>query len=279
MDIDFQINYTFSKSLTDILSDVNADQNRQGTFLDNNRPNLNYGRADYDRTHAINANFVYELPFGKGKKFLNSNGLINTIFGGYQFSSVIQYTSGPPLGVIDPRSSFSSRNGRQGAISSLSSDELKKMTGLFKTPNGVYFFNPKYLYAVATATGQPTLNGFDLTQPLPAGYTLSTVRISAPINTADYPNQFLFFNQAGQTGNLPVNFINGLPYYNWNASLRKNFNLGEKRRIQLSVDAFNVLNSTVISYGSDLNIDSTTFSRTTSAFANRVMQFGARFDF
>ena len=100
--LDFQANYTFSKSLTDILSDVNADQNRQGTFLDNNRPNLNYGRADYDRTHAINANFIYELPFGKGKAFLNnSGGIIDTIFGGFQLSSVFQYTSGPPLGVID----------------------------------------------------------------------------------------------------------------------------------------------------------------------------------
>jgi hypothetical protein len=277
--IAFQVNYTFSKSLTDILSDVNADQNRQGTFLDNNRPNLNYGRADYDRTHALNANFILELPFGKGKRFLNSGGIVNAIFGGFQFSSIIQYTSGAPLGIIDPRSSFSSRNGRQGAISTLSADELKDLTGIFRTPNGVYFVNPKVLYAIATAPGQPTLNNFDLTQTLPAGYTLQSVRITAPINTPAYPNQFLFYNQPGQTGNLPVNFINGTPYYNWNASLRKNFNLGETRRIQLSMDAFNVLNSTVISFSSDLNIDSTTFSRTTSAFANRVIQFGARFDF
>lgn len=277
--VSFQANYTFSKSLTDILSDVNADQNRQGTFLDNNRPGLNYGRADYDRTHAFNANFIFELPFGKGKKFLNSGGLINAIFGGYQLSSVIQYTSGPPLGIIDPRSSFSSRNGRQGAISTRSSKELKKLTGIFKTPNGVYFVDPKVLYAVATAPGQPTLNNFDLTQQLPNGYTLSTVRIAAPINTPDYPGQFLFFNKAGETGNLPVNFINGAGYFNVNASLRKNFNLGERRRLQFSMDAFNVLNQTVISFGADLNIDSNSFGRTTSAFANRVMQFGARFDF
>lgn len=275
----FQVNYTFSKSLTDILSDVNADQNRQGTFLDNNRPNLNYGRADYDRTHALNANFILELPFGKGKRFLNNGGVIDAIFGGFQFSSIIQYTSGPPLGIIDPRSSFSSRNGRQGAISNLSSDELKELTGIFKTPNGVYFINPSVLYAVATAPGQPTLNDFDLTQQLPAGYTLSTVRIAAPINSPDYLGQFLFFNQPGQTGNLPVNFINGAPYFNMNSSLRKNIRLGETKRIQLSVDAFNVFNSTVFFYGADLNIDSNTFGRITSAYGNRVLQFGARFDF
>ena len=209
--------------------------------------------------------------------------MTNAIVGGFQFSSIIQYASGPPLGFVDPRSSFSSRNGRQGAISTRSANELKKLTGIFKTPNGVYFIDPKVLYAVAVATVPasllPTLNNFDLTQQLPAGYTLSTVRIAAPINTPDYPNQFLFFNKAGETGNLPVNFVNGMPYYNWNASLSKTFNLGESRRLQFKADAFNVLNSTVIAFSSDLNIDSNSFGRTTSANANRVMQFGVKFDF
>jgi hypothetical protein len=84
----YQVNYTFQKTLTDVLGDTGNDQNRQGTFLDNNRPELNYGRADYDRTHTVNANMVYELPFGKGKRFLNNGGLMNLLFGGFQLSSV-----------------------------------------------------------------------------------------------------------------------------------------------------------------------------------------------
>ncbi|MGH9818624.1 MAG: hypothetical protein ACRD43_00540, partial [Pyrinomonadaceae bacterium] len=66
-----QANYTFAKTLTDI---PNEDQNRQGELQDNNNPNLNFSRPDYDRTHTFNFNAIYELPFGKGKKYLNEGG-------------------------------------------------------------------------------------------------------------------------------------------------------------------------------------------------------------
>lgn len=276
----FQVNYTFQKSLTDILSDANADQNRQGTFLDNNRPGLNYGRADYDRTHTVNGNFVYELPFGKGRQFLNDNGILNTIFGGFQFSSIVALSSGPPLGVVDPRATFNSRGiARQGALSNLSAKEIKKLTGIFNTPNGIYFVNPKVLFATATAPGRPALTGFDLNQPLPAGYTLSTVRATSGVNETPFAGQVFFFNNGGQTGNLPVNFINGAPYLNWDAGLSKNFKFTETTRLQLRMEAFNLLNQTVPSFGADLNIDSNNFGRITSAYSNRIIQFGARFDF
>ncbi len=188
----YQINYTFQKTLTDILADGGATQNRQGTFLDNNRPELNYGRADYDRTHTVNANMVYELPFGRGKKFLNQGGLMNLIFGGFQFSSIVTLSSGAPLGITDARSTFSIRNGRQSAFSSLTTDEIKDLTGIFNTPNGFYFINPKVLFATATAPGQPTLTGFDLNQPLPAGYTLTSVRATSGLNQAPFAGQVFF---------------------------------------------------------------------------------------
>lgn len=278
----FQVNYTFQKTLTDIIGDANADQNRQGTYLDNNRPNLSYGRADYDRTHTINANFVYELPFGKGKSFLDQGGIANLIFGGFQFSSIINYSSGAPLSIIDPRATFNTRGAaRQGAKSSLTTDEIKKLTGKFITPNGIYFIDPKVLFAIATAPGQPQLNGIDLNQPLPAGYTLASVRATSPIDQAPFAGQVFFFNEAGETGTLPVNFINGLPFINWNASLSKNFRFGEgARRLQLRMDAFNVLNKQLPAYSSDTDINSNSFGRATgSAVAPRVVQFGARFDF
>jgi hypothetical protein len=277
----FQVNYTFQKTLTDILGDDNADQNRQGTFLDNNRPELNYGRADYDRTHTVNANMVLELPFGRGKRFLNSGGLSNLLFGGFQFSSIISLSSGPPLGVVDPRATFNTRGaGRQSAFSSLSTDEIKKLTGRFDTPNGIYFVNPSVLFATATAPGQPTLRGIDLNQPLPAGYTLSSVRAASPLNEAPFAGQVFFFNNAGEVGNLPINFINGLPFLNWNAGLSKNIRFSETTRLQLRFEAFNILNKQVPFFGADLNVDSNFFGRVTGTYNGpRILQFGARFDF
>lgn len=278
----FQVNYTFQKTLNDTLGDANADQNRQGTFLDNNRPKLNYGRPDFDRTHTVNANMIYELPFGRGKRFLNSGGVSDKVFGGFQFSSIINISSGPPIGVIDPRSTFNTRgNTRQSAMSSLSTDEIKKLTGVFNTPNGIYYVNPSILNAtIRNATTNVTQAGFDLNQPLPPGFTLVSVRAANPIDQAPFANQKFFFNKAGEVGNLPINFLNGMPFFNWDASISKSIRFSESMRLQLRVEAFNVLNNHIPFFGADLNIDSNSFGRVTQSYtAPRIMQFGARFDF
>lgn len=276
----YQVNYTFQKTLTDVPDD---GQNRQGELQESNNPDLNYGRPDYDRTHTINANMILELPFGRGKRFLNGDNWASKVFGGFQFTSIVNLSSGPPLGIIDPRGtrSIAFVSGRQSALSNLSDDEIKRLTGRFDTPNGIYFVDPKVLFATATnaATGA-TLTGIDLYQPLPAGFTLTSVRAASPIGTAPFANQVFFFNGAGQNGNLPRNFINGLPYINWDAGLSKNIRIGENARIQLRGEMFNVLNNQVPFFGADLNINSNSFGRVTSSYNNpRVVQFGARLDF
>ena len=284
--ISLQANYTFQKTLTDIPFE---DQNRQGEIQDNNNPNLNYSRPDYDRTHTINFNAIYELPFGRGKRFLSHGGWAERIFGGLQVTSVVNWVSGPPIGVIDPRSTstITFQSGRQSATTSLSIPELRKLTGVFNTPNGIYFFDPAHLCATATAPGRPTLSCFDLNTQLPAGYTLASVRATSPLGQAPFPGQVFFFNEAGSTGNMPRNGLNGMPYFNWDAGFAKNIRLGETRRLQFRVEAFNVLNNQVPFFGTTsaytqarLDINSNNFGRVTQIYNTpRIIQFGARFDF
>ena len=64
-----QLNYTFSKVLSNSTGTANSGFE---PALDNNRPELEKRRADFDRTHILNANVVYELPFGPGKRFLGA---------------------------------------------------------------------------------------------------------------------------------------------------------------------------------------------------------------
>jgi hypothetical protein len=275
----YQVNYTFQKVLGDIPDD---SQLRQSPFQDNNNPGLQYGRTDYDRTHTLNANMIYELPFGKGKRFLDQGGFVNALFGGFQFSSIINLSSGAPLGVIDPRSTaaITGRSTRQSAISSLTTNEIKDLTGIFNTPNGIYFVNPSILNAQARNAATGVTQRVDLTQALPAGFTLISVRAASPVGTAPFEGQVFFFNQAGQTGNLPRNFINGTPFFNWDASLSKNFRFTESMRLQLRFEAFNVLNRANQSFSADLDINSTDFGRILNTnLAPRTIQFGARFDF
>jgi len=55
------------------------------------------GRADFDRTHQYTGSMNYELPFGKGRRWLNRGGLWNAIFGGYDMVFIYRIASGNPL--------------------------------------------------------------------------------------------------------------------------------------------------------------------------------------
>ena len=268
----FQANYTFQKILADVVDDGQA---RVNPFLDNANPGLDFGRPDYDRTHTFNGNFIYELPFGKGKRFFNDSGIVNTIFGGLQFTSVINLSSGVPLGVLDPRGTLNrtGRSGRQSATSSLTTQEIKDLTGVFVTPNGVFAINPSVLFAQGS-NGQR----IDLTQPLPAGVTITSIRGASAIDQAPFAGQVFFLNPAGSTGNLPRNFINGPKYINVDIGLSKNIRFTESIRLQLRGEAFNVFNRANFFVG-DFNVSSTSFGRITANYAPRIIQFGARFDF
>lgn len=57
-----------------------------------------YGPSDYDVRHRLALNFVVELPFGSGKKYLNK-GAGATILGGWTLSGIYTYRSGRPFTV------------------------------------------------------------------------------------------------------------------------------------------------------------------------------------
>src|SRR5260370_26194793 len=52
-----------------------------------------------DRTHRIVCTTIYDLPFGKGRRFGGSlPGFVSTLASGWQVSGIYQGQSGPPLG-------------------------------------------------------------------------------------------------------------------------------------------------------------------------------------
>lgn len=274
----FQANYTFQKILADSTQDT---QQSVDPYLDNLNKKLNYARPNYDRQHTMNATLNLELPFGRGHRWVNDGGIASKILGGFQLTSIVNISSGAPLSILDSRGTLNraARSGLQPATSSLSANEIRKLIGIFKTPNGVFYINPKVLEA-KTPGGVVV----DLTQPLPAGVTPQqlTIRGASPVGTAPFAGQVFFLNPPGTTGNLPMNFINGPIYLNWNAGIFRNFGLGESRRLQLRMEVFNVLNNPQFNLGEGsgvFNVASVSFGRVGSTFAARIVQFGARFDF
>jgi hypothetical protein len=103
------ISYTYSRSI-DYGSDAErATEFSNGVAFGNSsiintwNPSLNRGVSDFDTTHLITVDWVYQLPFGRGAKFLsNTNGLVNALIGGWQLSGILRATSGLPFSVFDP---------------------------------------------------------------------------------------------------------------------------------------------------------------------------------
>ena len=53
-----------------------------------------------DQTHVLKGYVAWELPFGKGRRFMNTGGWKDALFGGWQVSMMFRYTSGYPLGIM-----------------------------------------------------------------------------------------------------------------------------------------------------------------------------------
>jgi hypothetical protein len=58
---------------------------------------LNYGPLSFDHTHNLRLAYVYDLPFGSGKKWASSNNIVNQVVGGWKFNGVFTAFTGSPL--------------------------------------------------------------------------------------------------------------------------------------------------------------------------------------
>jgi hypothetical protein len=261
----FQANYSLAKTLTDA---PGTGQTRFEPLLKNDLRANEYVRADFNTEHVFNANAIYELPIGKGKRFLNQGGVVDYIFGGWQMTSIFRMSSGAPIKFLDARGTLNraGRSGRQTANSSLTNPEISNMIGVYRTPCGVY-----WLPTTVININQSNLNA-GLCSSLGSG------RGAEGFGTTPFAGQ-VFFNVApGFTGNMSLNAWNGPTYLNWDASMMKNFRIREGMRVQVRAEAFNVLNKTNFYTGGG-SITATSFGRITSTFANRVMQGVIRFEF
>jgi hypothetical protein len=95
----FDFNYTASHSL-DTASGAQNGTNFGAPFIENPfNLNANRGNSNFDIRHQINVNYLYDLPFGKGKMLLsNPNAIAQAIFGGWATTGIFRWASGLPSG-------------------------------------------------------------------------------------------------------------------------------------------------------------------------------------
>jgi hypothetical protein len=100
--LQFDFNYTYSKSI-DISSDanrINAEGGLGSQIINPWDPTATRAVSDFDTPHQVNANWVWEMPFGQGRRFgTNAHGFVEGVIGGWQLTGLARWTSGFPFGV------------------------------------------------------------------------------------------------------------------------------------------------------------------------------------
>jgi len=141
--LSFQFSYTLAKSLdtrsfdpTFTVAASGAVQSASSTPFDLRNRRINYARSDFDRTHSFQGNFVWELPFGRGRQYANNlNPVVDQIIGGWMAAGVVRWTSGRPFTV------FSGSNTLSNAVQSFADcNGCSRSLGSLRQEAGTTFF-------------------------------------------------------------------------------------------------------------------------------------------
>ncbi|MGA8150594.1 MAG: carboxypeptidase-like regulatory domain-containing protein [Terriglobales bacterium] len=256
----FDLNYVYSKSI-DVSSNaerVNGFEAAGGVAYNNQAinafsPDLWRAVSDFDTTHQINANWIWDIPYGKGRHWSSGNAFVDSILGGWGLSGLYRWTTGFPFSVFAGTgwSTNYELNGTSFVIGP------KPKTGVFLDSNGDpnVFQNPQNLAARCLCPYPPTTG-------------------TGPVIFRD-----TFPGEAGQRNNF-----RGPGFFDIDAGLNKTWTFGEDKLVRFSWEVFNVTNSVRFDAanalpGEDL-VDATGFGKYQSTLTTpRVMQFSLRFGF
>jgi hypothetical protein len=96
------VSYTYSKTYDNGLSDGLGSLTSAPYFPLPNWQNLDWGLSQIDLANNFSASILFDLPFGRGKKFGNDwSGVTNTVLGNWQVTLIERITSGFAVPLID----------------------------------------------------------------------------------------------------------------------------------------------------------------------------------
>ena len=227
-----------------------------GSSFDVSQPDsrfrINQERANSasDERHRLVVYHVLQLPFGRGKMYLNhANRLVDSVLGGWQLSGITTANTGQPFTVYANRSiDFSGFNTLVDRPDIVGPGPLQT-----NTQNPDAFFDPAYFGKVGT--------GF-----CPGYSAASGVRVTGGCAPA------------GQVGSSPRNGFNSPGQIVFDMTASKRFQALERMFVTVRLDAFNTFNHTNFT-GVQATMSSGQFGQLTSAAAARVLQLTARIDF
>jgi hypothetical protein len=252
--VGLQVSYTWAKSLdtrsfdpTFTTVSTANNQSASSTPFDLRNRRLNYARSDFDRRHSLQANWVYELPFGSGKALLsNTNGVVDRIVGGWELSGVLALQSGRPFTVYAGSNTLGATNQSFANCNGCKPDLGKA----FFDPSGgtIFFFDA----ATRGAAFVPATNTRGI--------------FSVP--------------EAGTLGNTGRNFFTAPRFYQLDMSFAKRIRIVENHTLTFRADLQNLTNTPVFDFPT-ATITDTTFGRIRTSVQNtaRRVQFALKYNF
>jgi hypothetical protein len=176
---------------------------------------LDRSLSDFNNTHVVQGNLLYEFPFGRGKRWVsNLPRWADEIIGGWTVTMLGLYQSGEPY-TLSSGARTSNATHNSTALLVGPSDP-----GTFQLVSGV---EGPSMYNATGFVGAP------LTDP-----HLGCVNV---VST----QTFFCIPAAGQNG-TGRNTVFGPSYWDIDAGLLKNFTLTDRFRLEFRSEAFNVLN-------------------------------------
>ena len=220
--------YTFSRLITNAAENVLGDSPQSGVLQNPfDRSSLKTDSPTHSRNVFV-TNFLLELPFGKGKLFLNKGGFIDRLVGGFQVSGIFRYQQGTPLVFSLPTSGTNVLQlaGYYGNLRpNLTGQPILtgSLTPVAGNPGTFSVFNN-------AAFSLPT--SFDTNTPLLLNGVLN------PAYQSYYANPTAFF------GNAPavITSVRSRPFFSEDASILKKTRINERVTFEAGAEFFNVFN-------------------------------------
>jgi hypothetical protein len=193
------------------------DDGFYGFYL-NGQYHRNWGLNDFNRTLSFVQSYVYQLPFGKGKHFLNSGSRgLDKIVGGWQLEGILTLMTGTPFTVTYSSTYLNLASG--GTNTPVQVAPVSILHGINTTPNG----------------GSPW---FDPTAFAPPPCQSATPSASCPTGAIDQ-----VAGAAQQVGNVGRNSMIGPGFFNMNFALSKTTRFTERIGMQLRLETVNTTNT------------------------------------
>jgi hypothetical protein len=238
----FQASFTWSKSEdtrsfdpTFTTDAMGSSQAAAATPFSNRNPHLNWAPSDFDHTRVWQGNWVYELPFGSGKRFGGGwNRTLDAIAGGWEIAGNAIWESGRPITFFAGTNTFSS--------------DVQTPASCF----GKCDPNMGHAYFDTTRNQQFFLN----MQPFSS---TTNCAVSTDGQTK------LCIPAAGQFSNIGRNFFRMGINANLNAMISKSFKVTENQSLQARLEMQNVTNSQMYDTFGSQSIQSTVFTRLNQA--------------